>query len=52
MFKWLSKYIRRIDVMGVGIELREQPDIPPAPEKVPPQPRVGSSQPAQFFAAP
>ena len=30
MFKWLSKYIRRIDFWGVGVELREHPDVAPS----------------------
>ncbi len=25
-FRWLSRYIKRIDIMGVGIELREIPE--------------------------
>jgi hypothetical protein len=30
MFRWLARYIRRIDVFGVGVELRE-PSAEPAP---------------------
>jgi hypothetical protein len=26
MFRWLSRYVKRIDIMGVGIELREIPE--------------------------
>lgn len=25
MFRWLSRYIKRVDAMGVSVELREQP---------------------------
>ncbi len=35
MFRWLSRYVKRIDVLGVGIELRE---IPPEEAVVTPTP--------------
>jgi formylglycine-generating enzyme required for sulfatase activity len=39
LFGWLSRYIQRIEVMGVGVELRQQQDGDPAPEK--PDPEAG-----------
>jgi hypothetical protein len=41
LFGWLSRYIQRIEVMGVGVELRQQPDRRPAagqpiPQAAPP----------------
>jgi hypothetical protein len=38
MFKWLAKYIRRIDILGVGVELREpwEPSAPTAAGASPP----------------
>lgn len=45
---WLSKYIRRVDVMGVGIELREQPGDQSAPQTVPPQTIPAPPRPGLF----
>lgn len=44
MLRWLSKYIRRIDIFGVGVELREQPDEPKN-ETTPRLPTKSSQQP-------
>jgi hypothetical protein len=37
LFGWLSRYIQRIEVMGVGVELRQQQDRPQAAAKPIPQ---------------
>jgi hypothetical protein len=43
MFRWLSRYVKRIDIYGVGIELRE---IPAEEAKLQP-PALAAAAPAQ-----
>jgi hypothetical protein len=54
MFRWLSRYVKRIEVFGVGIELREIPPeeatalLSAKPQSAPaqPAPPEGASEPA------
>jgi hypothetical protein len=43
MFRWLSKYIKRIDLWGVGVELREPPAEPTTPASPAPKARANGA---------
>ena len=50
MFRWLSRYVKQINVLGVGIELREIPAeealplLAAKPQPAPAQPSAGQTE--------